>query len=92
MLQQRSEASLEKASQRGVGNIEKQKKGEENVIEDHLRNRIRKTNIEFTISLNPDVADNSTKRTWVNRSERLQGEPFIQAALTSQTPAGVHFA
>jgi len=32
-----------------------------------------------------------TIRAWVNRSERLQGEPLVQGALTSQTPDGIHF-
>jgi hypothetical protein len=41
--------------------------------------------------IHPDVADNLTTRTWVNRSERFQGEPIVKGALTSQTLAGVHF-
>ena len=41
--------------------------------------------------INPDVAENLTIWTWVNWSERLRGEPPVQGALTSQTPAGVHF-
>ena len=39
----------------------------------------------------PDVAENLTIRTWVNRSERFQGAPLAQEALTSQTPDRVHF-
>jgi hypothetical protein len=31
-------------------------------------------------------------RTWASCSERLQGEPFVQGALTSQTPAEITFS
>jgi hypothetical protein len=40
--------------------------------------------------VNLNVVKLFTIWTWVNRSERLQGEPLAQGALTSQTPAGVH--
>jgi len=56
---------------------------------------IKKSVTSFRISFSLDkVPFNGcrffTKRAWVNRSERLQGEPLIGEALTSQTPAGVH--
>ncbi len=36
------------------------------------------------------VAENFAIWAWVNRSERLQGEPWMQGTLASKTPARIH--
>jgi hypothetical protein len=43
------------------------------------------------LQINPDISENLAIWTRVNQSERLQGEPLVQGALTFQTPAGLHF-
>ena len=45
----------------------------------------------FHSRVNLNIAEHFNRRAWVNRSERLQGEPLGQKALTFQTPAGIHF-
>ena len=58
-----------------------------------VKKKVHKTSSlqDANCRINPDVAENLTIRTWVNRSERLQGAPLAQEALTSQTPDRVHF-
>jgi hypothetical protein len=56
---------------------------------DPVFNAFLQLTLALTFYLN--VAELFTIWTWVNRSERLQGAPLVQGALTSQTPAGIHF-